>query len=187
MKSQTISFVHNGRRHTASVQLVSPLAWIFVVNLNASEPFHLEYDEEHSEWAVIDEDAEIEGEIAAAMGEVLFERYRETIKPSIENASSDCFIMENGNEEIICFWDRGLRIRVIPFIDDQPSDRSGELVYYGNNFGKPLTFQTIDYQGENPELVRAAIEWYAEKLNYPQMVISKRNPFAETQAIVLPD
>lgn len=185
MKYQTISYLQNGKSLTAKVQLISPAAWIFVVDTEQAEPFHLEYDEDLLRWEVID-DVNIEEAVISAISEELFKTFIRGAEPTASNARSEYFLFKNDREEIICFWDAELRIRVVPF-NENSVFATDEVVYYGNIFGKPLAFQTIDYQNEAPEVIEAAINWYASELNYPQMVFSKKNPLAVDKAVALLD
>ncbi|HEY0771504.1 MAG TPA: hypothetical protein VGD31_14355 [Sphingobacteriaceae bacterium] len=180
MDSQEINYVYNGFRYRAGIQLLSPLTWIFLVDSQHFEPFHIEYDDTRKKWIAIEKHLN-DNKLVSAIGAELTKLYRKDIErtvPSSKFSSLEFFVVDNGREDIICFWDSELRIRVAPLTDSPVYEDSKELLYYGDDFGTPVAFQTIDYHGEDPELILNAIKWYAQYLDYPQMVVSKENPLS---------
>ena len=180
MEYREIKYVKNGFKYEARVQLLSPLTWIFLINSVHFEPFHLEFDEMRKKWVAIEGDL-VEKKLVSAIGAELTKIYGKDIVRTISNSkfsTIDFFIADNGHEDIICFWDRELRIRVSSLTGSPLFEDPNELLYYGDDFGCPIAFQTINYQGEDAELIISAIKWYAEYLGSPAMVVSKENPLS---------
>jgi hypothetical protein len=178
MELKEIDYVYNGARYPARVQLLSPLTWIFLVTSANFEPFHIEYDETRRKWITVEDDFE-DKKLVSSIGAELTKIYGKDIQRTLSTSkysSLDFFVVDNGREDIICFWDSELRIRVALLTDSPLFEDPKELLYYGDDFGTPIFFQTIDYHGEDMELILTAINWYANYLDYPQMVVSKQNP-----------
>jgi hypothetical protein len=181
MELQEITYVYNGFRYKAPVQLLSPLTWIFLINSPHSQPFHLEFDEKRKRWIPVEEhfnDKKLASAIGAELTKLYGKDIERTLSPS-KFSSLEYFVVDNGHEDIICFWDNEIRIRVASLTGSPLYEDPDELLYYGDDFGTPIAFQTIDYQGEDVEFILKAIKWYAEYLDYPQMVISKENPLSD--------
>jgi hypothetical protein len=184
MELREIRYVYNNLRYTAKVQLLSPLTWIFLVNSDHAEPFHLEYDEVREKWVPIEENLE-DKKLISSIGMELTKIYGRDIERTVSQSkfsSLDFFIADNRGQDIICFWDSELRIRVTSLTGSPLFLDPKELVFYGDDNGTPLVFQTIDYQGQDTEIILDAIKWYAEYLEYPDMIVSKDNPLSGFQA-----
>jgi len=178
MDSQEINYVYNGLKYKARIQLLSPLTWIFLIHCQHFDHFHLEYDETQKKWIAIEDR---DKKLVFAIGAELTKLYKKDIERTASSSklsSIEFFVVDNGREDIICFWDSELRIRVISLTDTTVYEDPNELVYYGDGFGTPVAFQTIDYHGEDTGLVLKAIKWYAAYLDYPQMVVSEENPLS---------
>jgi hypothetical protein len=184
MELKDIRYVYNNFRYTAKVQLLSPLTWIFFVISEHAEPFHLEYDEERKKWMPIEEDLK-DKKLIASVGMELTKIYGKDIERTLSRSkfsSLELFIADNGGQDIICFWDSELRIRVTSLTGSPLFHDPKELVFYGDDNGSPIAFQTIDYHGEDTSIILKAIEWYAEYLEYPEMIVSTDNPLSGFQA-----
>ena len=179
MEPEEIDYVYKGGRHKVQAHLLSPLSWIFLISSTDFDPFHLEYDEIRRKWLPIEQS--VDTKLVSAISCELMKLYRKDIERTVSGtkfSSLDFFVIDNGREDIICFWDRELRIRVIPLTDSPLYQDRKELLYYGDDFGTPIAFQTIDYDGEDTEIILQAIKWYAQYLDYPQMVVSEENPLS---------
>lgn len=178
MELKEIDYVYNGCKYQAKAQLLSPLTWIFLVTSAHFDTFHIEYDETRRKWLAVEDDFN-DKKLLFSIGAELTKIYGKDIERTLSTSkysSLDFFVVDNGREDIICFWDSELRIRVALLTDIRLYEDSKELVYYGDDFGTPIIFQTIDYHDEDVNIILNAINWYAEYLDYPQMVISKQNP-----------
>lgn len=178
MEIKEISYVYNGGKYRAKVQLLSPLTWIFLVTSATFDDFHVEYDEARKKWLAVEDDFN-DKKLLFSIGTELTKIYGKDIQRTLgesKYSSVDFFVVDNGREDMICFWDSELRIRVAPLTDSPLFDDPKEVLYYGDHSGIPIAFQTIDYHGEDLEVILKAINWYAEYLDYPQMVVSKENP-----------
>ncbi|HEY0900326.1 MAG TPA: hypothetical protein VGD90_13400 [Sphingobacteriaceae bacterium] len=148
----------DGQQFHATAQLLCPSALIFVVYYGETEPLHLEFNE--NGWEVIGDSAnEL---IVSAIGQELRQVYGNLISRSVVD-EEQYFILENGKEEIICFWEHDLRIRVTSSTENCVLGDSREQIYFGNFQNEFRAFQTIDYHGEDPGIIEDAIEWYTSR------------------------
>lgn len=51
----------------------------------------------------------------------------------------------------------------------------GKLVFYGDDHGDLLAFETA-FKAENTDLLTLALKWYAAYLDYPEMNLLLRDP-----------
>lgn len=147
----------DGQQFHATAQLLCPSALIFVVYYGETEPLHLEFNE--NGWEAIGECNEL---VVSAIGQELRNVYGNLISRSVV-AEEPYFILENGKEEIICFWEHDLRIRVTSSSENCILGDSREQIYFGNYQNAFRAFQTIDYHGEDPGIIEDAIQWYSTR------------------------
>lgn len=158
MDTREITYQLDGQQFNATAQLLCPSALIFVVHYGEKEPLHLEFSE--TGWKSIGEFSN--DLIVSAIGHELRQVYGNLISRNLV-AEEPYFILENGKEEIICFWDHDLRIRVTSSTENCVWGDSHELIYFGTFQNEFRAFQTIDYQDEDPVIVEDAIEWYTTR------------------------
>lgn len=96
--------------------------------------------------------------------------YFEMIAPMVQDLQYDAYLYRfNPLNDLIIDQVHQLVIEVIPLETEPEVDRS-QVQYYGDDYGYPLLFQTVNYAGQTAQVIQEAILWYAARLlNYPQM------------------
>jgi hypothetical protein len=158
METQEITYKLNGQSLQANVQLLCPSAWIFVVSCGENDPFHLEYNE--NRWEAIEEGQD--ETLVNSIGRELMHVYASRIPRTIVS-DERFFIVASEEEEVICFWNEELRIRVAASTDQLRLGDIQEKIYFGSRHNDFKAFQTIDYNGEDISVIEEAIAWYTNR------------------------
>lgn len=100
--------------------------------------------------------------------------YFKMIAPMVQDLQYDAYVYRfNPLNDLIIDQVHELVIEVIPLETEPEFDRS-QVQYYGDDYGYPLLFQTVNYAGQPVQFIQEAILWYASgRLDYPQMEIKQ--------------
>jgi hypothetical protein len=85
------------------------------------------------------------------------------------------YIDETGNRPIICSRDTDIRIEVFNLEDEHFVAPKDKVVFYADDHGTHRAFvvHSVPFKEEN---VADAFKWYSNYLDYPQMVITMKDP-----------
>ena len=178
MMHSYITYYYNGIKVSADVNLLNKEFWIFRINPENTIAFYLNYEGCKRMW-LADEDQVVDPVLQNIIGAELMKIYGEEIQyadPHYTYSTTEYFICQSGEKDIIGFWDGMLRIEVTRFITVPFKPNINEIQFYGDDNGVPLAFETLGYNDEGRELILGAIKWYAEYINYPEMQVSSKYP-----------
>lgn len=104
--------------------------------------------------------------MAAGMDKIHFE----LLAPLVQDLQYDAYLYRfNPLNDLIIDGVHELVVEVIPLETEPEIDRS-QVHYYGDDYGYPLLFQTVNHAGQTAQVIQEAILWYAaRRLDYPQM------------------
>ncbi|MDF3078541.1 MAG: hypothetical protein K0S09_2430 [Sphingobacteriaceae bacterium] len=86
----------------------------------------------------------------------------------LKNPDDDC-------HDVIRMRDSNLRIKILCLNGSKYSEPTDKLVFYGNNKGEVLAFESADNQN-NFYKILDAIRWYSQYIENPTMEILSHDP-----------
>jgi len=85
-------------------------------------------------------------------------------------------VLYDQERHVIVHGETGTKVHVFGLETDNYQPTPGELHIYGDDRGEWLAFETEGWNGENFDIIKQAVIWYARYLDYPQMTISTEDP-----------
>jgi hypothetical protein len=90
--------------------------------------------------------------------------------------STNYYLLPDQERDIIVHEESGVQINVFGLEVDQFVPTKGEIHIFGEDHGEWLAFETINYDYNDLDIVKAAVTWYARYLDYPEMQIITEDP-----------
>jgi hypothetical protein len=93
--------------------------------------------------------------------------------------STSYSLLEDQDRHIIVHDTTSVKVHVFGLDVDSYQPTPGELHIFGDDHGEWLAFETEGWNGENFDVIKQAVVWYARYLDYPQMEITTEDPRPE--------
>lgn len=101
--------------------------------------------------------------------------------------STNYYLLPDQERDVIVHEATGIQLNVFGLEVDHFTPTNGEIHIFGEDHGEWLAFETVNYNYEDLDIIKAAVVWYARYLDYSEMEITTEDPRPEFRLRIDPN